>query len=194
MSQIGEKPEVEPEVKPGGLVSTGPKGLILETPLGPMEARAEAGALVYLGFGLSAGAWGLRQSQADLREEQPFKSLWLWLREYFAGKEPTIEVKMSFKGTDFQKLVWRELLKIPFGKVTSYGELSKVVFKALGRATGSGRAIGQAVGRNPLAILVPCHRVLAASGQLGGYASGLVNKKALLEIEGWRGENILKRK
>ncbi|MDR2302096.1 MAG: methylated-DNA--[protein]-cysteine S-methyltransferase [Deltaproteobacteria bacterium] len=165
------------------LASLGQKRLVLETPLGPMEARAEAGALVYLGFGATEPL-GTEENGEDLGGLEPFKSLKAWLGAYFDGVEPVSKVPISLRGTAFQKTVWGELLKVPFGVATTYGDLGRAVFGALGRKNQSARAIGQAVGRNPLAIMVPCHRVLAASGQLGGYSAGLENKKALLEIEG----------
>lgn len=100
------------------------------------------------------------------------------LEEYFAGRRSTFDVELDFKGTDFQRAVWKELTRIPYGRTTSYGELAKRV----GRPTGA-RAVGAAVGRNPISIVVPCHRVIGANGQLTGFAGGLPSKTRLLDIE-----------
>jgi methylated-DNA-[protein]-cysteine S-methyltransferase len=146
-----------------------------------MEARSEDGVLVYLNFDKAA------ESRPDLSGQEPFKSLKKYLTVYFTGQNPSIIPKFKLKGTPFQLKVWEELLQIPYGQVTTYGAISELVFKALGRETDSARAVGQAVGRNPISIIVPCHRVLAASNKLGGYASGLTNKKGLLNLEGLSG-------
>lgn len=102
----------------------------------------------------------------------------LQLREYFQGKRKEFTFKINPKGTDFQQRVWQELLKIPFGKTTSYLELSKQLgdVKAI-------RAVAAANGKNPLWIVVPCHRVIGSDGSLTGYAGGLWRKKWLLEHE-----------
>ncbi len=100
------------------------------------------------------------------------------LEEYFAGERTTFDIPMEPAGTTFQKEVWAELSKIPYGETISYGELARRV----GRPKGP-RAVGQANGKNPIPIIVPCHRVLAANG-LGGYAGGLAMKRALLAVEG----------
>lgn len=102
----------------------------------------------------------------------------LQLHEYFEGKRKEFTFKLNPKGTDFQQRVWQELLKIPFGKTTSYLELSKQLgdVKAI-------RAVAAANGKNPLWIVVPCHRVIGSDGSLTGYAGGLWRKKWLLEHE-----------
>ena len=102
----------------------------------------------------------------------------LQLSEYFEGKRKEFTFKLNPKGTDFQQRVWQALLKIPFGKTTSYLELSKQLgdVKAI-------RAVAAANGKNPLWIVVPCHRVIGSDGSLTGYAGGLWRKKWLLEHE-----------
>jgi methylated-DNA-[protein]-cysteine S-methyltransferase len=100
------------------------------------------------------------------------------LEDYFAGERTEFDVAMELDGTDFQREVWTELSRIPYGKTISYGELARRV----GRPNGP-RAVGQANGRNPIAIIVPCHRVLASNG-IGGYGGGLPAKRALLALEG----------
>ena len=100
------------------------------------------------------------------------------LNEYFAGKRREFSLPLDMRGTRFQKNVWDALLAIPFGETRSYGELAK----KLGNPTAS-RAVGAANGRNPISIVVPCHRVIGASGKLTGFAGGLDVKARLLELE-----------
>ena len=101
------------------------------------------------------------------------------LSEYFAGKRSRFSIKLDPKGTDFQNQVWQALLTIPFGETRSYGQIARQIGKAKAM-----RAVGAANGKNPLSIIVPCHRVIGASGQLTGFAGGLVIKQQLLVLEG----------
>ena len=100
------------------------------------------------------------------------------IEEFFAGKRQAFDFRLAPKGTKFQKRVWGELIKIPFGETISYGELARWV----GNPKAS-RAVGLANGRNPVAIVVPCHRVIGAEGSLTGYGGGLDRKVWLLEHE-----------
>jgi methylated-DNA-[protein]-cysteine S-methyltransferase len=100
------------------------------------------------------------------------------LKEYFAGERDVFSIPLDMRGTAFQKDVWRALLGIPFGKTLSYGEIAK----QLGRPAAS-RAVGAANGRNPISIVVPCHRVIGSSGKLTGFAGGLDAKAFLLNLE-----------
>ncbi|MBQ6748713.1 MAG: methylated-DNA--[Paludibacteraceae bacterium] len=100
-----------------------------------------------------------------------------WLDDYFAGKRPCNVPRLNPQGTAFQQRVWQVLVTIPYGKTVSYGELARMV------DCRSAQAVGQAVGANPIALFIPCHRVIAANGQLGGYAYGTEIKKQLLELE-----------
>ena len=112
-----------------------------------------------------------------------------WLERYFSG-EPLcpIEIPMQPEGTPFQKVIWNLLLEIPYGQAATYGELAGKAASVLGKARMSAQAVGQAVGANPIAILIPCHRCLGAGRELTGYAGGLHLKRALLD-----GEHILYR-
>ncbi len=101
------------------------------------------------------------------------------LREYHAGKRRRFTIRAVPQGTEFQKQVWSALEGIPYGKSTTYGELAKQIGKPEAM-----RAVGQAVGRNPVSIIIPCHRVLAAGGKLGGFGGGLEEKRRLLRLEG----------
>jgi methylated-DNA-[protein]-cysteine S-methyltransferase len=107
------------------------------------------------------------------------KSCFDQLKEYFEGKRKVFSLDLDLQGTDFQKKVWNELLKIPFGETISYLELSKRLgdVKAI-------RAVGNANGKNPVSVIVPCHRVIGSNGKLIGYGGGLWRKKWLLEFEG----------
>ena len=100
-----------------------------------------------------------------------------WLDDYFAGKRPCNVPRLNLQGTAFQKRVWQALLTIPYAQTKTYGEIAKMV------ECRSAQAVGQAVGTNPIALIIPCHRVIAAHGQLGGYAYGTDLKKRLLELE-----------
>lgn len=100
------------------------------------------------------------------------------LSEYFVGKRKSFTVPLKFNGTDFQKKVWKALLEIPYGKTTNYGEIAELIDHS--RAV---RAVGTAIGRNPISIITPCHRVIAKDGCLAGFAGKLHVKKALLELE-----------
>lgn len=100
------------------------------------------------------------------------------LRAYFAGRLRAFDLPLDARGTEFQKSVWSELARIPYGETRSYGELAL----RLGNPTAS-RAVGAANGRNPLSIVIPCHRVIGASGKLTGFAGGLEAKRVLLALE-----------
>jgi methylated-DNA-[protein]-cysteine S-methyltransferase len=100
------------------------------------------------------------------------------ITEYLAGKRKEFAVPLALNGTEFASKVWKEMSAIPYGEVRTYGELAK----AIGRP-GAARAVGQACNRNPIPIIVPCHRVVGTGGKLTGYAGGLTLKKRLLELE-----------
>ena len=100
------------------------------------------------------------------------------LREYFAGTRTRFDVPLDPQGTPFQRAVWRQIARVGFGKTITYGELARRA-----GCPGSGRAAGAATGRNPLSIIVPCHRIVGSNGSLTGYAGGLSRKKALLALE-----------
>jgi methylated-DNA-[protein]-cysteine S-methyltransferase len=100
------------------------------------------------------------------------------LDEYFAGERTEFDLELDLRGTEFQRRVWNALLTIPYGETRAYGEIAEQI-----GAPGAARAVGLANGRNPIAIIVPCHRVIGAGGQLTGYGGGLDRKRALLELE-----------
>ncbi len=107
-----------------------------------------------------------------------------WLDRYFAGEAPSpMELPLSPAGSDFRKLIWNLLLEIPYGQTTTYGALAKRAAELLNKPRMSAQAVGQAVGANPIAIIIPCHRCMGADGSMTGYAGGIQYKKALLELE-----------
>lgn len=112
-----------------------------------------------------------------------FEKVKKWLDIYFAGKEPDFTVPLHFTGTDFQNEVWEILCAIPYGRTMTYGEIAKQVASKKGLPRMSAQAVGGAVGRNGISILVPCHRVVGANGSLTGYAGGIDKKIKLLQLE-----------
>ena len=108
-----------------------------------------------------------------------------WLDKYFAGKRPEIsELPLAPIGSAFRQDVWKILCEIPYGGVTTYGEIAKKMAAKMGRETMSAQAVGGAVGHNPISIIIPCHRVVGTNKSLTGYAGGIDKKIKLLELEG----------
>lgn len=146
---------------------------ILSTPLGELLVRGDHGGLTEVRFcdEESVPVNGVKSNHIlDRAVEQ--------LVDYFAGRRTSFDLPLNPSGTKFQKQVWQQLLSIQYGDTASYGNIAK----AIGNPTAS-RAVGAANGRNPIAIIVPCHRVIGANGTLTGYAGGLKRKQWLLEHE-----------
>ena len=113
-----------------------------------------------------------------------------WLDRYFAGEKPAIsELSLAPIGGEFRQAVWNILCEIPYGEITTYGEIAKIVAARTNKGHMSGQAVGGAVGHNPISIIIPCHRVVGSNGSLTGYAGGIDRKMKLLEHEG---ANVLK--
>ena len=159
---------------------------ICPTPLGEVLLAASGAALSGLWFtGQKHFARTLPHPLPPPRDSPVLAAAKRWLTAYFAGKRPApSELELAPDGTPFQLAVWRVLLTVPYGSVISYGEVAQEVAHRLGRKTWSARAAGVAVGRNPVSIVIPCHRVIGADGALTGYAGGLERKTALLKLEG----------
>ncbi len=153
------------------------------SPLGTILLTAdESGRLTGLRFGTNELA--LFADEACNENTLPvLKRTAQWLDLYFSGREPDFKIPLHFTGTDFQQEVWQILCTIPYGKTLSYGDIAQRLAQKQGISRMSAQAVGGAVGRNPIAILVPCHRVIGADGSLTGYAAGLDRKKALLRLE-----------
>ncbi len=113
------------------------------------------------------------------KDKSPFSKIIRQLDDYFSGKSTSFSLEMSPSGTDFQKRVWKELSKIPFGETIHYGLLAE----RIGNPNAS-RAVGMANGKNPIPVIVPCHRVIGKDGSLTGFGGGLDIKKQLLQLEG----------
>jgi methylated-DNA-[protein]-cysteine S-methyltransferase len=112
------------------------------------------------------------------REDEPFADAARQLSEYFAGERREFDLPLALRGNEFELRVWAALLEIPYGETASYGEIAR----AIGAPTAA-RAVGLANGRNPIALIVPCHRVIGADGSLTGYGGGLPRKRYLLDLE-----------
>lgn len=112
-----------------------------------------------------------------------FETVKSWLDCYFSGKEPDFTPTLHFTGTEFQKEMQKILCTIPYGQTITYGEIAAVMAKKRGQKRLSARAVGSAVGHNPISIIVPCHRVIGANGCMTGYAGGIDRKIKLLELE-----------
>lgn len=150
-----------------------------DTPLGPMIAIAEDGKLVALDFSDAKYAPAIGEGWVEDPSAQPLRDCAAQLAEYFAGERGRFDLPLAPRGTPFQQRVWREIAKVPYGATITYAELA-----ARAGSPGSARAAGAATGRNPLAIVVPCHRVVGRGGSLTGYAGGLARKERLLGLEG----------
>lgn len=120
------------------------------------------------------------------RDDLPvFRAAKNWLDRYFAGQKPEIsELPLHPIGGEFRQEVWKILCEIPYGEVVTYGDIAKKMAAQMGKKTMSGQAVGGAVGHNPISIIIPCHRVVGASGSLTGYAGGVDKKVKLLALEG----------
>jgi len=169
------------------------------TPLGTVRLAATEKGLAMLGFMKDSGEMsdmpaafmrdaGIRD--ADSSQSRNGRSQWIespgkmkkyiaQIEAYISGKRKSFDFPLDLRGTEFQKKCWRALLAIPYGETRSYAEIAK----AVGSKSGF-RAVGQANHRNPVAIVVPCHRVITTAGTLGGYGGGLATKRWLLKLEG----------
>lgn len=157
----------------------------LDSPLGGITLASNGEALTGLWFdGQKHFGAGLSGS-AEERALPIFEETERWLRIYFEGHEPDFTPDLRPAGSPFQQEVWELLRQIPYGETVSYGALAARIAQRRGLARFSAQAVGGAVGRNPISILIPCHRVLGADGSLTGYAGGVEKKAALLQLEGF---------
>ncbi|WP_405592142.1 methylated-DNA--[protein]-cysteine S-methyltransferase [Streptomyces sp. NBC_01092] len=150
---------------------------VIDSPYGPLTLVAEDGVLC--GLYMTGQRHRPPEETFGERDETPFGAAIDQLEAYFAGelKEFTLELRLN--GSEFQRRVWDQLRRIPYGETRSYGQLAD----ALGNS-GASRAVGLANGKNPVGIIVPCHRVVGANGGLTGYGGGLDRKQRLLDFEG----------
>ncbi len=154
-----------------------------QSPIGNIVLAADDIGLTGLWFE-GQKYFGLYLDKEHEEKDLPiFDDVKRWLDIYFSGKVPDFKIPLHFTGTDFQNEIWEILYSIPYGKTMTYGEIAKRIAQKRGIARMSAQAVGGAVGRNEISIIVPCHRVLGANGSLTGYAGGLDKKIALLKLE-----------
>ncbi|MBR3910167.1 MAG: methylated-DNA--[Anaerotignum sp.] len=142
-----------------------------ETPVGKICIGEENGCITHV-------TWTKIPKEYVLEETELIQSCKKQLEEYFAGKRKTFDLPLVPKGTEFQQKVWKALQEIPYGETRTYGEIAA----AVGNPKGA-RAVGMANNKNPIGIIIPCHRVVGANGKLVGYAGGMEKKAFLLELE-----------
>ena len=154
-----------------------------DSPLGGITLASDGTHLVGLWFdGQMYFARGLAKEHEE-KNFPIFAETKRWLGVYFSGKQPDFTPPILLRGTPFQKEVWEILLTIPYGETMTYGDIAAQIAKRKGILKMSAQAVGGAVGHNPITLIVPCHRVVGANGNLTGYAGGVERKKWLLELE-----------
>lgn len=156
---------------------------MIQTPLGEVRLRSDGKSLTGLWF-VGQVNDAKNNCGIEMKDDLPiFGQVETWLESYFSGNPTPITFPLQPKGTIFQERVWKILQEIPYGETMTYGEIAQRIAKEKGVATNSAQAVGQAVGKNPISILIPCHRVLGKNGALTGYAGGVHRKEQLLRIE-----------
>jgi methylated-DNA-[protein]-cysteine S-methyltransferase len=148
----------------------------IESPIGELLLLGNDRALY--GLYMQGGRKPMTIAPEWERAEAPFATATTQLNEYFDGHRATFDVPLQMRGTPFERRVWHALQEIPYGETMSYGELAKRIDQPT-----AARAVGLANGRNPISVIVPCHRVIGANGSLTGYGGGLERKRILLELE-----------
>ena len=156
----------------------------IDTPIGELLLAGEEGALSMIGFPKGSMR---RDPEPDwIYNEKPLAEARRQLQEYFAGERKAFDLPLQLSGTEFQVSVLEALQKIPYGETVSYGEIAK----RIGRPKAM-RAVGAANGRNPIPIVVPCHRVIGSSGDMTGFGGGIDTKEALLRLEAENTQDLL---
>lgn len=153
------------------------------SPLGPITLVSDETALVAVMFYHQRYYEKVLGVECERKITAPIEKGIQWLDLYFSGKEPDFLPPLRLEGTSFRRRVWELLMKIPYGSVTTYGELARRMAEEKGIERMSAQAIGGAVAHNPIAIMIPCHRVVGNNGALTGYAAGVQKKTALLNLE-----------
>ena len=154
-----------------------------DSPLGGITLASDGDALAGLWFdGQKYFASTLAPAHEE-RELPVFAEAERWLNIYFSGRAPDFTPKLVLRGTSFRKAVWEMLAAVPYGETATYGEIAE----RMGLPGRSARAVGGAVGHNPVSLIIPCHRILGAGGCLTGYAGGVARKRKLLQLEGAEG-------
>jgi methylated-DNA-[protein]-cysteine S-methyltransferase len=151
----------------------------VDSPIGRLMLTSDGTALTGLYMGTPSKSPAMSKDWSQNATVDPLPAVVRQLKEYFAGTRRKFDLPLRMEGTTFQRRVWRELTDIPYGETWSYGQLAKRIDNP-----NASRAVGLANGRNPIAIIVPCHRVIGADGSLTGFGGGLPRKQWLLEHEG----------
>ena len=155
------------------------------SPVGNLLLAERDGGLIGLWMEGQKYYFGNLKGKVTEQETRMLTRSKAWLDRYFAGEKPEIStLKLSPIGSAFQQAVWELLCKVPYGQVTTYGEIAKEMAIRTGKARMSAQAVGGAVGHNPISIIIPCHRVVGTNGSLTGYAGGIDKKIKLLTHEG----------
>jgi methylated-DNA-[protein]-cysteine S-methyltransferase len=149
--------------------------MVVPSPIGPLTVVQEDGALVRLAM---SPPWRPVEGGIGQQSDEGFDDVVRQLGEYFAGERTAFDLPLHPVGSDFELRVWDQLTRIPYGETRSYGHVARAVGEP-----GGAQAVGAANGRNPLAIVVPCHRVIGADGSLVGFGGGLPRKRFLLDLE-----------
>jgi methylated-DNA-[protein]-cysteine S-methyltransferase len=149
----------------------------IASPVGRLLLSGGEDALTGISF--RGGSRAAAFSSGWKHDRGPFREAIAQLEAYFAGERREFDLPLAPEGTPFQREVWKMLQRIPYGETLSYGELAR----RLGRPAGASRAVGAANGRNPIPIVIPCHRVIGSNGSLTGFGGGLVVKRRLLALE-----------
>ncbi|WP_309547348.1 methylated-DNA--[protein]-cysteine S-methyltransferase [Varibaculum prostatecancerukia] len=155
-----------------------------DSPLGELAMRSDGSALIGLGLASQQAAVATAAGTRPQEKSLPiFQETARWLDSYFRGRAPSFTPKLKLSGSDFQKRVCEIMLTIPFGETVTYGEIAARIARERGIPRMSAQAVGGAVGANPILIIVPCHRVIGAGGNLTGYGAGMERKIQLLKLE-----------
>ncbi len=154
-----------------------------QSPIGGITLAADENGLTGLWFDGQKYFAATLDAEHEERELPIFRQTKCWLDLYFQGRTPGPVPPLSLKGSPFRQTVWEIMLQIPYGQVTTYKEIASKIAQAQGRGTMFAQAVGNAVGHNPVSIIVPCHRVIGSDGSLTGYAGGISKKIFLLSLE-----------
>jgi len=156
------------------------KVFFYETPLGKIALCEEKNFLTNLFFNTTTNF-----SDCEEKESPLLKETFSQLEKYFSGKLKTFDIPLAPVGTDFMKKIWLELQKIPYGEIKTYGEIARLI-----KNPKASRAVGNANGKNPIPIIIPCHRIISSDGSIGGFSAGLKIKKKLLTLENQNNTNF----
>lgn len=154
------------------------------SPIGELFLAGDLAHIIGLWFPIQVCRQNVVPHDIVMQDIPVLQAAKAWLDDYFAERRPTpSRLPLAPEGTVYQQQVWQVLCEIPYGKTITYAEVAAAAAKKMGRPTASARAAGSAIGKNPISIIIPCHRVIGADGSLTGYAGGIENKVKLLRHE-----------